>query len=386
MKLQCRSRMFSRPLGMTLVATIALGCGAGADGANHDASTASPSSGGAIAAAGMAAAAAGAAGNRVVPAEAAAAGAGPSIVPNSPLGAAGLAANTQGVGGRESAGAGGALSAAAGFGGANAGSAGVAGAGGAGAGGAAGHPEHADAGDPCGADAQMVTGTTRAQGSGDTDFQTSGSVEIVSVSTTMKVPSKPSPSRGTLFLWPGLQPLQMDMTVGYGVLQPVLAWGSSCAPGAPSTFDSWWISGQYVGTTPGSWTNITCEGGDVMKVDVGDELDITMTLTGTVWTEVITNKSNGKSVNFMRDLKGQKEQWLINSIELKDSTKPVDDVIFTSMVIKLSASQPKACVPNVKGTTDYFAPPRASADGKTCCISKLILRASGVKASSPDTP
>jgi hypothetical protein len=231
-----------------------------------------------------------------------------------------------------------------------------------------------------------MTGMTRKQGSGETDFQTSGSVEILSVHTIMKVPSKPSPSQGTLFLWPGLQPLQMDMTVGYGVLQPVLAWGVSCAPGSPSGYSGWWISGQYVGTTPGSWTNITCEGGDVMKVDVGDELDIAMTRGGTVWTQVITNKSNGKSVSFMRDLKGQKEQWLINSIELKDATKPVDDVIFTSMVIKLSDSQPKACVPNLTGTTDYFAPPRVSNDGKTCCISKIILRAPGIKASSPDTP
>jgi hypothetical protein len=77
---------------------------------------------------------------------------------------------------------------------------------------------------------------------------------------------------------------------------------------------------------------------------------------------------------------------LINEIEVTGATKPVDDVVFTSMVVELSDSLPKACVPNVKGSTDYFTPPRASADGKTCCISKLILRASGIKPSSPDAP
>lgn len=123
-----------------------------------------------------------------------------------------------------------------------------------------------------------------------------------------------------------------------------------------------------------------------MKVDVGDVLDIEMKLDGTIWTQTITNKSNGKSVSFPRDMKGQKQQWLINSIEVTGSTKPVDDVLFTSMVIKLSDSQPKSCAPNVRGTSDYFSPPRASSDGKTCCISKVILRASGVKPSSPDTP
>ncbi|MEY4511498.1 MAG: hypothetical protein RLZZ450_3620 [Pseudomonadota bacterium] len=240
--------------------------------------------------------------------------------------------------------------------------------------------------DACGPDAQLVTGTTRTQGSGDTNLQTSGNVEILSVRTTLKVPNKPSSARGTLFLWPGLQPLKSDSTIGYGVLQPVLTWGSSCAPGSLASYDQWWISGQYVGSPPGSFTNIKCEGGDVMKGEVGDELDIEMTLEGTVWNQVITNKSNGKSVSFKRDMKGQKQQWLINEIELTGATKPADDVIFTSMVVKVSESLPKACVPNVKGMTDYFSPPRASRDGKTCCISKLILRASGIKPSTPDTP
>lgn len=250
-------------------------------------------------------------------------------------------------------------------------------------------PSGAEAGmdseDPCGADAQLVTGMARKQGSGGTNLQTSGTVEILSFHAVMKVPSKPTPTRGTLFLWPGLQPLKSDSTIGYGVLQPVLTWGSSCAPGSLSTYDTWWISGQYVGTPPGSFA-VKCDGGDVMKVEVGDELDIKMTLEGTFWNQVITNKSNGKLVSFRRDMKGQKQQWLINSIELTGSTKPVDDVIFTSMVVKLSESQPKACAPNVSGTSDYFSPPRASSDGKTCCLSKVILRASGVKASSPDTP
>lgn len=243
-----------------------------------------------------------------------------------------------------------------------------------------------DGEDACGPDAQLITGTTRTTGAGETNFQTSGAVEILSVRTLLKVPSKPSPSQGTLFLWPGLQPLKMDATIGYGVLQPVLTWGTSCAPGALSASDGWWISGEYVGSPPGAWSNLKCEGGPVMRVEIGDQLDILMSLAGTIWTQTITNKSNGKSVSFARDMKGQKQQWLINSIELTGAPKPVDDVIFSSMVFKLSDSQPKSCVPNVKGANDYFSPPRASSDGKTCCISKIILRASGVKASSPDTP
>jgi hypothetical protein len=35
---------------------------------------------------------------------------------------------------------------------------------------------------------------------------------------------------------------------------------------------------------------------------------------------------------------------------------------------------------------DYVSPVRVSSDGKTCCISKVILRASGVADSSPNEP
>jgi hypothetical protein len=269
----------------------------------------------------------------------------------------------------------------AGLGGTGMGSAGTAGAAMAGAGGAAG----SSGDDECGADAQSVTGTAKSSGNGDTNLQTSGDVEFLSVKSTLTVPSKPAPTQGTLFLWPGLQPLKQDSAVGYGVLQPVLTWGSSCAPGTLSAADGWWISAQYVGTPPGSFS-VTCKGGKVMKVDVGDKIDIEMTLNGTTWKQTLTDQRNGESVDFSVDLKGQKQQWLLHQIETPTSTKPVDDVIFTAITAKLSASQPKSCFPNAKGTNDYFSPPRASADGKTCCIAKIILRASGAKASSPNTP
>lgn len=239
--------------------------------------------------------------------------------------------------------------------------------------------------DPCGPDAKPVTGTTRTAGYGNTSLQTSGTVEFVSARSTMIVPAVPAPTRGTLFLWPGLQPLRSDGVIGYGVLQPVLTWGTSCAPGGTSRLSGWWISAQYVGWPPNS-TRVTCKGGEVMSVDVGDKLDIDFTLQGTSWIQRVTNQRNGKSVTFSIDLKGQKQQWLLHEIEVPTSVKPTDDVVFTSVVAKLSAAQPSACVPRNKGTNDWFSPARVSADGKTCCISKIILRASGIRASSPNEP
>lgn len=322
-------------------------------------------------------------------------------------GTVGMGGSLSGLGGaggiqttrQTTANTGGSKATAAGRTGGAAGKAGAAGtkAGNAGASGAAGAAGKAGVGggkatgaDPCGPDAKTVTGTPRKTGYGYTLVDTATDNEVLSVTTTLIVPSNPQVKTGTLFLWPGLQPLAEDDVIGYGVLQPVLTWGSSCAPGSLRSNDTWWISGQYVGSPPGRmYIEINCEGGGVMKVKTGDKLDIEMVLNGTVWTQKVTNQSNGTSVDFDKDLKGQKQQMVLFDIEIPTgggNVRPADDVIFTSTVIKFGKAAPNDCVPSQQGTTDYYSPPRVSSDGKTCCLSKIILRASGVNASSPDEP
>jgi hypothetical protein len=234
--------------------------------------------------------------------------------------------------------------------------------------------------DPCGADAKPVMGTSMTSGSGSVLMFTSGSVEVLSTTMTLLVPKKPS-GDSTLFLWPGLQPSSSGGMSGFGVLQPVLTWGGSCNGDRPN----WWISGQYVYFT-GGFGGAACETGDLMDVGIGDKLDIEFLLKGTVWTQNVSNQTNMKKVTFDRDLKGQKQVEVLYEIELASGTKPSEDVIFTNSVIKLSAAQPEACVPRNKGMNDYVSPVRASADGKTCCIDKVILRASGVAMTSPNQP
>ena len=71
--------------------------------------------------------------------------------------------------------------------------------------------------------------------------------EFVDLRTTLTVPAPP-PATGTLFLWPGLDPApggRNFLPIDNGVLQPVLTWGASCAPGQqPIQYSTWWISGQ----------------------------------------------------------------------------------------------------------------------------------------------
>jgi hypothetical protein len=312
-------------------------------------------------------------------------GMGGSVPPGSG-GASGSGAVT-GMGGSGNGGGAGSVS--------SGGTAGAVGAGGAsGAAGAAGsNTGGAGAGgdDPCaggtsGPASDASGSKTRVSGYGGVQLTTSTKTHITSLETTLIVPAKPTPG-GTLFLWPGLEPLNGSANynpIGTGVLQPVLTWGGTCAPTAPNNYDDWWISGQYVNTLGSAQGFTGCKGGTGMTVSVGDNLHILMALNGTTWSQTNTDDKNGKKATFDIDLKGQAQNWVIFSIEAPSGKQPVSDVIFTSTVVTTLDSDPSACTPSVRGTTDYFSSPRASTDGKRCCISKIILRGQGVPASGPN--
>ncbi|CAF1406519.1 unnamed protein product [Adineta steineri] len=71
------------------------------------------------------------------------------------------------------------------------------------------------------------------------------SVDLIVPSTTPQINNET-----TLFIWPGLSPWGHDFEpIGNGVLQPVLTYGSSCAPNQNDIDPyQWWISAQYVNT------------------------------------------------------------------------------------------------------------------------------------------
>ena len=266
------------------------------------------------------------------------------------------------------------------------GGSGASGAAGANTGGTGGGGDDPCAGGTSGPASDASGSKTRVSGYGGVQLMTSTKTHITSLETTLTVPAKPTPG-GTLFLWPGLEPLNGSANynpIGTGVLQPVLTWGGTCAPTAPNNYADWWISGQYVNTLGSAQGFTGCKGGTGMTVSVGDNLHILMALNGTTWSQTITDDKSGKKATFDIDLKGQAQNWVIFSIEAPSGKQPVSDVIFTSTVVTTLDSDPSACTPSVRGTTDYFSSPRASSDGKRCCISKIILRGQGVPASGPN--
>jgi hypothetical protein len=228
---------------------------------------------------------------------------------------------------------------------------------------------------------------TPVNGYGDVEFNISTQTQVVGLHTTLTVPAKP-PASGTLFLWPGLQPLPGGKNynpIGNGVLQPVLTWGGTCAPTAPNSYASWWISGQYVNTYASDQGHTGCLGGQGMDVAVGDPLDIAMTLSGTVWNQTVVDRQTGNMATFAIDMDGQAQDWAIFTIE-SDGSEPISDVVFTSTTLTLAAADSAGCQPSTRGQDDYFAAPQSSTDGKSCCVSKIILRAKGVAATTPNAP
>jgi hypothetical protein len=249
-----------------------------------------------------------------------------------------------------------------------------------------------DAGSPCNGGtvlpASDAPGVTASSEYAAVKWSISTTTELVGLWTTMTVPALPNGTSGTLYVWPGIQPLGGSKNfypLGNGILQPVLSVGPTCAPGAPNDYASWWISGQYVNVS-GAIGMGGCLGGNGMDVAVGEQLDIAMTLSGTVWTQLVTDRHTGKSVKFDMDLMGQSQNWATLAIEQPTALKPSSDAVFTSTRLEFADPDMAGCQPSQHGPNDYFSTPVASQDGKNCCVSRVILRQQGVPATTMNGP
>jgi hypothetical protein len=235
--------------------------------------------------------------------------------------------------------------------------------------------------------ASDASGGTHPSGYGAVEFQTSTSNQIVALQTTLLAPSRPTSST-TLYVWPGLEPLPSAPKfnpIGQGVLQPVLTWGSSCGMSSANP-NGWWISALYVNPYTLDQAYYGCLGGKPIDVQVGDQLDITMSLKGTMWSQVVVDRQSGQTTSYDIDMMGQAQPWALFHIEQPSQNRPTSDVTFTATTLTFAMPEPMACQPTKRGTNDYFPAPQISADGTKCCLSRIILRSQGVMATTPNGP
>ena len=225
------------------------------------------------------------------------------------------------------------------------------------------------------------------QGYGAVTLQASQQTTVVDFTTTLTVPPAPGSNNGTLFLWPGLQPGGANYDpIDNGVLQPVLTWGNSCAPGQqPTPYSTWWVSSQYVNTYGHDPNYMGCYGGNIMSVAVGDQLLMHFYIEGSVWVQDVTDVQTGKKVTFSIDMQMQ-AQNLIEFIIESYGPEPMTDVVFTDTTITFANPTASSCWPIARGPTDYVSPPSTSPNGLHCAIDEIVLRAQNVPVSALTPP
>jgi hypothetical protein len=218
--------------------------------------------------------------------------------------------------------------------------------------------------------------TTETPQNGIVSFATTPPNQIVSLHTKLVVPALPA-AAGTLFLWPGLQPTPDGahyIPIDNGVLQSVLSWGPSCAPGKqPDPYSTWWISSQYVNTV-GHYSGYTdCLGGPIMAVDVGDTLAIDFSLFKSVWTETVLDLQKRQNVSFHISLTDQAQAVAWFEIESYDGASPRGDVTFLETTISFAFPDAHNCDLRTHGGDDYVSAPIILDDGQSCYIEKIVL-------------
>jgi hypothetical protein len=245
--------------------------------------------------------------------------------------------------------------------------------------------------DECGAIPSQLAGRVtsgRVSGSGLIEYDINPPNMFTGLRTTLAVPAEPAPN-GQIFIWPGIQPTPSGVNfqpIGNGVLEAVLTWGPSCGPDAPASYSTWWIAPMYVNISSSDPQYSGCRGGKVAPAEPQQLLAIEMHLDGTKWVQKVVSRSTMRVSEFSLDLKGQAQGRAFFDIELQTSNKPTEDIIFTNTVLSMDTSDPNACQPVMRGMNDFASKPRVSADGKHCCIDRIVLRAAGVMATTMDPP
>jgi hypothetical protein len=205
--------------------------------------------------------------------------------------------------------------------------------------------------------------------------------EIVHLTTTIIVPDPPvrSPKHdGTVFLWPGLQPqpgYANYLPIGNGVLQSVLSWGPSCAPG--TQLGGWWISPQYVNTDGQYMGYQGCFGGPILGLNPKDQLLITMSLEHGVWRQTIRNLGTGELADFYTNLAGQAQAYARFEIEVWDGALS-PDVTFLHTTIGFAHPDAGNCSLAEQGPDDVVSTPVLADDKQSCSIENITLRGPGV--------
>ncbi|KAI8621564.1 hypothetical protein BC830DRAFT_1093922 [Chytriomyces sp. MP71] len=234
-----------------------------------------------------------------------------------------------------------------------------------------------------------------------------------SLSCTLTVPPlpvKPATGDATYFFWPGLQTNTAAANytpIGFGVLQPVLTFGPACTPNQPagvSVYRGWHVSAQYVNPSGTVAGHTGCLGGNMMDVEPGDQLLMSMTLSGTQWIQTVVrqgvpcsgvgnggNGPNGCQVSYTIDMMGQGQNRAELVLELYYQALVTSDVVFSNIQMTIQNPEPagstKFCNPSSRlQKFETCTGIVMSRDGKTCTIQQCLFAAQASPSTPPPAP
>ncbi|KAJ3237578.1 hypothetical protein HDU81_009274 [Chytriomyces hyalinus] len=223
----------------------------------------------------------------------------------------------------------------------------------------------------------------------------------VSFSATLIVPpmpGKPATGDGTWFYWPGLQTDSRAANynpIGFGVLQPVLSYGPACynkgsQPLTRTPYQSWYVSNWYVNLQKDPLPGYRgCFSGEMMLVDPGDSLAMSLVLDGTTWQQAVTRQgkecsgggsasAGGCQVVYSLDMMGQGQNRAELVLEHWNKAGPFTNVAFNDITLVAANAEP--------ATSSQFCTPRSllqkyegcsgmvlSDDKKTCTIQQCLF-------------
>jgi hypothetical protein len=213
----------------------------------------------------------------------------------------------------------------------------------------------------------------------------------------------------TVFIWPGLQPLEKSkcfFPINNGVLQPVLTWGGSCAPFKPEPQDleQWWISGQYVNTflhcdsVPDEYvvaceSYFHCHGGQFITVIPGQEIETSIVYQPATQDWLQTIEADGQTQTYSIALnycsensepatpverEPQSQTRAILSIETKGYNEPLEHA-FENVLLKIHVGKdPTATCDNALST-------RVTVPSSSCTPFNTISNANGILTCQVDS-
>ena len=245
--------------------------------------------------------------------------------------------------------------------------------------------------DECGAVPLQPAGNVTSgtiNGAGLIEYDIKASNVFTGLRTTLIVPAVPEPT-GQVYVWPGIQPTptgSMFQPIGNGALMSVLSWGALCSPDAPATYSSWWVAPMYSNLSSSDPQYSGCHSARAAMVEPTQLVDVDIHLEGEVWIQKIVNRQTAEASELRLDLKGQEQGRAFFAIAPHTTNKPTEDIVFTNTVLSMDVSDPEACEPIMRGTNDFASKPRVSADGRHCCIDRIVLRAARVTPTTIDPP